>query len=100
MGKGRDQDSTMFILFSDQLDLNKLFFAAHATPYNTLYIRLPLADSNIDVILILASKTFPGAICYPIVIFNAKQHQRFSCNKGFQLEQVKVQLTLLASILS
>lgn len=62
MGRGTDQDSTMFILFSDQRDLNKLFFAAHLTPYNALYIRLTLADSNIfDIILTLASKTFPGS---------------------------------------
>lgn len=69
MGKGTDQDSTMFILFSDQRDLNKLFFAAHATPYNTLYIRLTLADSNIfDIILTLASKTFPGSEMQPFVL--------------------------------
>lgn len=57
----------------------------------------PFADSNIDVILILASKTFPGAICYPIVKFNAKQHQRFSCNKRLSIRAGKSQINIVSS---
>lgn len=67
MEKGTDQDNTVFILFSDQRDL-KLFFAAHPTLYNKLYIRLTLADSNtFDIILTLASKTFLGSEKQPFV---------------------------------